>query len=347
MAAVASLSPEPSFAMSDRSKPALVTGATGFVGAAVARALLGQGRKVRVLARRFSDKSNLRNLNVEIREGALEDRASLDAALGGCGTLFHVAADYRLWVRDPAAMHRANVEGTRTLMEAALAAGIERVVHTSSVAVLGIAKEGAADETTPSIVADMIGPYKRTKFLAEEIVRDLVRARGLPAVIVNPSTPIGPGDIKPTPTGRMIVEAGSGRMPAFVDTGLNIVHVDDVAAGHLLAEERGRVGERYILGGENLTLREILGRIAGLVGRAPPRISLPVSLLMPLALAAEGVARMTGKEPFVTIDGLRLARKKMYFSSDKARRELGYAPRPVDAAFADAVAWFRSAGMMR
>jgi len=330
----------------DASKPALVTGATGFVGAAVARALLAQGRKVRVLARRTSDKSNLRNLHVEIREGALEDRASLDAALLGCDALFHVAADYRLWVRDPAAMHRSNVEGTRALMEAALAAGIERVVHTSSVAVLGIAEEGVADETTPSNVADMIGPYKRTKFLAEEIVRDLVRTRGLPAVIVNPSTPIGAGDIKPTPTGRMIVEAGSGRMPAFVDTGLNIVHVDDVAAGHLLAEERGRVGERYILGGENLSLREILRRIALLVGRAPPRLSLPVSLLMPVAFAAEGVARLTGKEPFVTVDGLRLARKRMFFSSDKARHELGYAPRPVEAAFSDAVAWFRAAGMM-
>ncbi|MGE5200686.1 MAG: NAD-dependent epimerase/dehydratase family protein, partial [Acidobacteriota bacterium] len=218
-------------------KPVLVTGATGFVGAAVARALLAAGRRVRVLTRPASDPRNLAGLDIEIALGSLEDRASLGAAVAGCGALYHVAADYRLWVRDPAAMFRANVEGTRALMEAAQAAGIERIVYTSSVATLGLGADGApADETTPSTYADMIGPYKQSKFLAEAEVRHLVETQRLPAVIVNPSTPVGPRDIKPTPTGRMIVEAASGRMPAFVDTGLNLVHVDDVAKGHLLAE---------------------------------------------------------------------------------------------------------------
>ncbi|HWG81059.1 MAG TPA: hopanoid-associated sugar epimerase [Stellaceae bacterium] len=332
--------------MAESSKPALVTGASGFVGSAVARALLAERRQVRVLLRSESDRRNLAGLAVEIRSGSLEDHASLGSALEGCGALFHVAADYRLWVRDPAAMYRANVEGTRALMEAALTAGVERVVYTSSVAVLGLKDDGSdADETTPSTLADMIGPYKRSKFLAEQELAALVRERGLPAVIVNPSTPIGPRDIKPTPTGRMIVEAASGRMPAFVDTGLNLVHVDDVAAGHLLAERRGRVGERYILGGENLSLGEILARIAALAGRKPPRLSLPIPAIWPIALVAEAAGRITGREPFVTLDGLRMARHKMYFSSAKAKRELGYAPRSVDRALADAVAWFRQAGM--
>ncbi|HEX4111266.1 MAG TPA: hopanoid-associated sugar epimerase [Stellaceae bacterium] len=330
------------------SKPVLVTGAPGFVGSAVARALLKHGRTVRVLVRPTSDTANLGNLAVERRNGALEDAASLNAALLDCGALFHVAADYRLWVPQPETMYRANVAGTRTLMEAALSQGVERIVYTSSVAVLGVLPKGEpADEATLSILGDMIGPYKRSKFMAEEIVRDMVATRGLPAVIVNPSTPVGPGDVKPTPTGRMIVEAASGRMPAFVDTGLNIVHVDDVAAGHLLAEERGRVGERYILGGENLSLRDILHRIAALVGRKPPRLSLPIPALMPVAAAMEAMARVTGKEPFVTRDGLRLARKTMFFTSEKAVSELNYAPRPADDALADAVTWFRRAGMIR
>jgi dihydroflavonol-4-reductase len=332
----------------DKAKPVLVTGATGFVGAAVARALLAQGRTVRVLVRPTSDRTNLQGLNVEPRLGALEDKASLEAALDGSGVLYHVAADYRLWVPKPELMYRANVDGTRALMAAALTRGVERIVYTSSVATLGIDPGGAAaDETTPSTLDDMVGPYKRSKFLAEDVVRGMVREQGLPAVIVNPSTPIGPGDIKPTPTGRLIVEAASGRVPAFVDTGLNLVHVDDCAAGHLLAEEKGRVGERYILGAENLTLREILRRIAALAGRRPPTISLPVAALMPLALALEQAARVTGKEPFITSDGLRLARKKMFFSCAKAIAEFGYAPRPVDAALADAVAWFRRIGMVK
>jgi dihydroflavonol-4-reductase len=329
-------------------KPVLVTGATGFVGSAVARALIAAGRRVRALCRRGGDRRNLDGLDLEISEGSLEDTSSLAAAVAGCGALYHVAADYRLWVRDPAAMYRANVDGTRTLMAAALAVGVERVVYTSSVATLGLHADGApADETTPSTLEDMVGPYKRSKFLAEAEVRRLVETRKLPAVIVNPSTPIGPRDIKPTPTGRMIVEAASGRMPAFVDTGLNLVHVDDVARGHLLAEERGRVGERYILGGENLSLAEILRRIAAITGRRPPKLRLPLPVVWPVAAIAEAVGRVTGKEPLVTFDGLRMARKKMYFSAAKAERELGYRARPADEALADAVRWFRAAGMVR
>jgi len=329
-------------------KPVLVTGATGFVGAAVARALIAAGRRVRVLTRPASDRRNLAGLDIEIAVGSLEDRASLGAAVAGCGALYHVAADYRLWVRDPAAMFRANVEGTRALMEAAQSAGVERIVYTSSVATLGLGADGApADETTPSTYADMIGPYKQSKFLAEAEVRHLVETQRLPAVIVNPSTPVGPRDIKPTPTGRMILEAASGRMPAFVDTGLNLVHVDDVAQGHLLAEKRGRIGERYILGGENLALAEILRRIAGIVGRKPPTLRLPLAVVWPVAAVAEMVGRITGREPMVTFDGLRMARKKMFFSSAKAERELGYRARPVDLALADAIEWFRRQGMLR
>jgi len=330
------------------SKPVLVTGASGFVGAAVTRALLAQGRKVRVLLRPQSDRRNVAGLAIEERIGSLEDAASLGAAVAGCGALFHVAADYRLWVRDEDAMYEANVEGTRRLMLAALDHHVERIVYTSSVATLGQAADGGvADESTPSTLADMIGPYKRSKFLAEEVVHELVAARGLPAVIVNPSTPVGPGDVKPTPTGRMIVEAASGRMPAFVDTGLNIVHVDDVAAGQLLAEEKGRAGERYILGGENLTLAEILRRIAALTGRKPPTLSIPIPAIWPIALGAEAWAHVSGREPFVTRDGLRMARKKMFFSSAKAERALGYRARPAQDALADAVAWFKAARMCR
>jgi dihydroflavonol-4-reductase len=331
---------------SDFTKPVLVTGASGFVGAAVVRALLARGRRLRVLVRPQSDRRNIAGLDVEPRIGSLEDGASLAAAVAGCGAVYHVAADYRLWVKDESAMYRANVDGTRLLMQAALDQGVARIVYTSSVAVLGIIGDGTpSTETTPSTAADMVGPYKRSKFLAEEVVRDLVKQRGLPAVIVNPSTPVGPGDVKPTPTGRMIVEAASGKMPAFVDTGLNIVHVDDVAAGHLLAEERGVVGERYILGGEDLSLGEILRRIALLTGRKPPTISIPIPAIWPIAIGAEMWAQISGKEPFVTRDGLRMAKKKMFFSSAKAERDLGYRARPAQDALADAVAYFKQAGM--
>ncbi len=331
--------------MAATQKPALVTGASGFVGSAVVRALLAAGRRVRVLMRPTSDRTNIAGLEVEERVGSLGDVASLEAAVEGCGALFHVAADYRLWVRDPNAMFAANVDGTERLMKAALAAKVERIVYTSSVATLGLRRSAPADETTPSSLDDMIGPYKQSKFLAENAVRQLVNSRGLPAVIVNPSTPIGPRDVKPTPTGRLVIEAASGRMPAFVDTGLNLVHVDDVAAGHLLAEEKGRIGERYILGGENLSLAMILGEIARLTGRKAPTMQLPIAAVWPVALVAEAYGRIREREPFVTFDGLRMARKKMFFTSAKAEAELGYRWRPAAQGLADAVAWFRQAGM--
>jgi dihydroflavonol-4-reductase len=325
----------------------LVTGATGFVGSAVARALLGAGHNVRVLARPTSNRHNLTELPVEIAIGAMEDAASLASAVIGCRYVFHVAADYRLWVPDPAAMYRANVDGTRELMRAALAAGVERIVYTSSVATLGLVPGGSADETTPSGLDDKIGPYKRSKFMAEEVVRGMVTDRGLPAVIVNPSTPVGPGDIKPTPTGRLILEAARGHMPGFVDTGLNIVHVDDVATGELLAAEHGRIGERYILGGENMSLAEILGHVARAVGKRPPRFEVPYPVAFAAAAIGTATARVTGREPFATLDSVRMSRKKMYFSSTKAARELGYKPRPVPEAIADAVAWFAQNGYLK
>jgi dihydroflavonol-4-reductase len=257
--------------------------------------------------------------------------------------LFHVAADYRLWARDSRELYASNVEGTRTLMRAAQTAGVPRIVYTSSVATLGLHADGTpADEDTPSSLADMIGHYKRSKFLAEEVVRDMVRIDQLPAVIVNPSTPIGPWDIKPTPTGRMVRDAVAGRIPAYVDTGLNLAHVEDVAAGHLLAFDRGQVGRRYILGGEDMSLREILAIIAALCGRAPPRIRLPRGLIYPVAFVSEAWAWLTdGSEPQVTVDGLRMSRKWMFFSSARARRELGYHDRPAREAISAAVAWFQ------
>jgi dihydroflavonol-4-reductase len=324
----------------------LVTGATGFVGSAVARVLLKAGHPVRVLARPGGDRRNLKGLSVEIAQGSLEDHDSLAAAVADCRYLFHVAADYRLWVPDPGPMFRVNIGGTRELMQAALAAGVERIVYTSSVATLGIVPGGIADEETPSRAADMIGPYKRSKFDAEAVVRDLVAEQSLPAIIVNPSTPIGPGDIKPTPTGRLIVEAARGRVPGFVDTGLNVAHVEDVAVGHLLAAETGEIGRRYILGGENLSLAEILAEVARLTGRRPPSLKIPYAAILPLAAGAEALARLTGREPFVTLDGARMSKKKMFFSSARAVRELGYAPRPARQAIADAVAWFKANGYL-
>ena len=302
---------------------------------------------MRVLARPDGDRRNVAGLSVEIAEGAMEDRGSLVRAVAGCRYIYHVAADYRIWVPNPATMFRANVEGTRDLLTAALEAGVERVVYTSSVATLGLVPAGSADEETPSGIGDMIGPYKRSKFAAEEVARAFAQERGLPVVIVNPSTPVGPRDIKPTPTGRLIVEAACGRMPAFVDTGLNIVHVDDVAEGHLAAAEKGRIGERYILGGENLALAEILAEVASAVGRRPPRLRIPHRALLPVAFGAELAARITGRDPFVTIDGVRMSQKKMYFSSAKASRELGYQPRPARDGIADAVAWFAANGYLR
>ncbi len=321
----------------------LVTGATGFVGSAVTRALLARGRSVRVLVREGSDRQNIDGLDVEAVTGDLTDRASLERALRGCEALFHVAADYRLWVPRPGPMYEANETGTKNIMEAALAAGVERIVYTSSVATIGLrADRTPADEDTPSGLSDMIGHYKRSKFLAEEAVRLLVRKEGLPAVIVNPSTPVGPRDIKPTPTGRIIVNALSGKMPAYVDTGLNIVHVDDVAEGHVLAMERGEAGERYILGGENLTLSEILCMLASMAGVRAPRVRLPHGVVMPLAHVSEAWARLTGeKAPLLTKDGVRMSKKHMFFSSRKAEEELGYRPGPAEEGRRDAIEWFR------
>jgi dihydroflavonol-4-reductase len=325
---------------------ALVTGATGFVGSAVARALCGAGWTVRALARAGSDRRNLRQLPVEVATGDLNDPLSLEEALRGCDALFHVAADYRLGVADPQQLYRTNVEGTRNVLNAAHRAGVARIVYTSSVATVGLPADGSpGTEDTPVALADMIGHYKRSKFLAEEVAREFARA-GTPVVIVNPSTPIGPGDVKPTPTGQIVVDAAAGRTPAYVDTGLNIVHVDDVAAGHLQAFDRGRIGERYILGGENMTLRDILVQITRLAGRAPPRLRLPHSALLPVAYASEAYARVTGRSTRVTVEGVRMARKRMYFSSEKAGRELGYRWRTPALAFEDAIAWFREQRML-
>lgn len=325
----------------------LVTGATGFVGSAVMRQLLARGEEVRVLSRAGSDRRNLQGFDAEIVTGDLGDPDSLKAAIRGCDALYHVAADYRLWVRDPDSMYSANVEGSRNLIQAAADAGVSRAVYTSSVAVLGKVKNGeSSDEDTPTGLDQMIGHYKRSKYLAEEAVKEVAAATGFPVVIVNPSTPIGPHDVKPTPTGQVIVQAASGKMPAFVNTGLNVVHVEDVAAGHLLAFEKGVPGERYILGGENMTLREILIVIADITGGKASKVALPHDLLWPLAMGAEAWAAISGKEPFVTRDGLRMSKRMMFFSSTKAERELGYKARPAREALADAVAWFGDAGYL-
>jgi len=321
----------------------LVTGANGFLGAAVVRALLADGRAVRAFVRRGSDRRNLSGLDVELAEGDITDRESLRAAAHGCDAVFHVAADYRLWVADPQPMYRANVEGSVNVLEAAAAAGAGRLVYTSSVAVLGIKRDRTpADEITPVTLDDMIGTYKRSKFLAEQAVRQRAAELDFPVVIVNPSTPIGPGDIKPTPTGRVILDAAAGRMPAYVDTGLNLVHVDDVARGHLQALTFGRRGERYILGGQDMSLKEILRSVGEHTGRPGSTVRLPHWAVYPIALAAEGVAFFTKREPRATLDGVRMAKKHMYFSSAKAERELGYRWRDPRLAIAEAIDWFKS-----
>ncbi len=325
----------------------LVTGASGFVGSAVARLLCARGFVVRALVRRSSPRANLEGLACTIAEGDMREPADMRAAMQGVRYLFHVAADYRLWAIDPEEIVRNNLEGTRIVMEAARDAGVERIVYTSSVATL---KPGTAaapsDETARLGEGDAIGAYKRSKVVAERLVEHMV-GNGLPAVIVNPSTPIGPRDIKPTPTGRIIVEAASGRMPAFLDTGLNLVHVDDVAEGHLLAFDKGRIGSSYILGGENVSLREMLHAITRLAGRSPPRLRLSRMPLYPLAYAAEAVARWTGKEPFLTVDALKMSAHHMFFTSAKAQTELGYRARPYGQALEDALDWFLARGTVR
>jgi dihydroflavonol-4-reductase len=323
----------------------LVTGASGFVGSAVARALVARGLHVRVLMRPSANRLNIAQLHCEPVAGDMRDADSMLAAMKGARYLFHVAADYRLWARDPGEIERNNFQGAKATMGAALKTGVERVVYTSSVAAL---KPGASavDETSRHTPQSVIGAYKRSKLVAEREVERLVREEGLPAVIVAPSTPIGPRDIKPTPTGRVIVEAASGRMPAFVDTGLNLVHVDDVAQGHLLALDKGRIGENYILGGEDVALETMLGDIAFLSGRRAPTVKIPRAPLFPLAWAAEALARITGKEPFLTADALRMSRYRMFFSSEKAKRELGYTARPYREGLKDALTWFHDNGYL-
>ena len=321
----------------------LVTGANGFVGAAVVRALVARREPVRALVRRNSNIVNLEGLPVDVVQGDITDAGSLREAADGCTTVFHVAADYRLWVPDQASMYATNVEGSVNVVQCSADVGVSRVVYTSSVAVLGInADKSASDEETPVSVQDMIGHYKRSKYLAEQAVRQRAVELQFPVVTVNPSTPIGPGDFRPTPTGRIIVDAALGKMPAYVDTGLNIVHVDDVAEGHLLARDAGEPGQRYILGGADLSLKEILAMVANHSGRKPPSIRLPRASVYPVAVVSEALARMFGTEPMVTRDELRMAKKHMYFSSRKAERELGYRWRPAEQAIVDALAWFKA-----
>ena len=326
----------------------LVTGASGFVGSAVARALAARGLDLRLLARATSARTNLEAVDAEVVIGDMADPTAMTAAMAGVRYLFHVAADYRLWARDPQEIVRNNRDGTGAVMEAALASGVERIVYTSSVATLGFRTDGAAsDETLPLAPADAIGAYKRSKVVAERLVETMAADQGLPVVIVQPSTPIGPRDIKPTPTGRIIVEAAQGKMPAFLDTGLNLVHVDDVAHGHLLAFDKGVIGQRYILGGQDVSLGRMLADIAGLTERKAPTVSLPRAPLYPLALITEAMAYMTNKEPFLTRDALTMAGHQMFFSSAKAARELGYVTRPYAEGLADALAWFRQSGYVR
>jgi len=325
----------------------LITGASGFVGAAVLRKLIEREHEMRVLVRAESNRVNLEGLPVEVVVGDLRNRPSLEHAVRTCEVLYHVAADYRLWAQDPQELYHTNVTGTRNIMLAAADAGMRRIVYTSSVATLGLHSDGApADEETPVSLDHMIGHYKRSKFLAEQEITRLVSEQGLPVVIVNPSTPIGPRDVKPTPTGRMVLDAATGRMPAYVDTGLNVVHVDDVAEGHLRAFERGRIGERYILGGHDMTLRQILEYVARITGGKPPRIRLPQGLILPFAYISEAWARVSKARtpPRLTVAGLRMSKKRMFFTSGKAERELGYRFRPAEQAIEEAIAWFRAQG---
>jgi dihydroflavonol-4-reductase len=319
----------------------LVTGANGFVGSAVIRLLLNKEYDVRVLVRPDSDKRNIEGIDVEIFEGDLRNTESLKQAVTGCNKLFHIAADYRLWIPDPENMYKTNVDGTRNLIMAATDAGVEKIVYTSSVATLGINKDGtASNETTPVSIDNMIGHYKRSKFLAEKEVNKLIKEQSCPVTIVNPSTPVGPRDIKPTPTGRIVLDTIRKRMPAYVDTGLNIVHVDDVANGHLLAMDKGVIGERYILGGDNMTLASILEYICVSQDMAPPTIKLPHNLVIPIAWFMERIADITRKEPRATVDSVRMSKKIMFFSSKKAKEKLGYQSRPGVEGLQDAIDWF-------
>jgi len=317
-------------------KPALVTGASGFVGWHVAGLLLERGYKVRALVR---PSSVVPELDVERVEGDLRDRASLDRASAGCSLLFHVAADYRLWSKNPDELYRSNVDGTRNILESARSAGIERIVYTSTVGCIGVPEDGIGDETQPVSIGMMSGAYKRSKFLAERVALDFAAA-GLPVVIVNPTAPMGDHDFKPTPTGQIVLDFLNGAMPAFIDTGLNVVDVRDVALGHLLAAERGRTGERYILGSENMTLRGILAELASITGRRAPSLQLPYGVAYVAGVVTTAMARITGRPPRAPLDAVRMAKKKMWVSHEKATCELGYSPQPAPVALARAVEWF-------
>ena len=325
---------------------ALVTGATGFVGSHVARLLAERGHEVRVLVRRESRLDNLAGTACERVVGDLLDASSLQDACSGCDLVLHVAADYRLWAPDPSVLYRTNVDGSVAVVRAAMSAGARRIVYTSTVGALGIPKDGTpGTEATPVSLADMVGHYKRSKFLAEEAVRRIAREERAPVVIVNPSTPVGPADIKPTPTGRIVVDYLNGRMPAYVNTGLNLVDVRDVAAGHLLVAEHGVPGERYILGNRNLTLRDILVMLSEITGLPAPRVRIPYAVALAFGAVDTFVSgRLRGKEPRAPLEGVRMAAKRMYFSAERAVRELGLPQSPVDVALRDAVAWFRQHG---
>lgn len=321
-------------------RPTLVTGATGFLGWHVANRLLARGERVRALVR---NTSRVREWDGEVVTGDLRDPESLERAVAGCAVVFHVAADYRLWAKDSSELYRSNVEGTRNLLTAARDAGVERVVYTSTVGCIGVPPDRPGDEDSEVHLEDMAGAYKRSKFQAEQVAMEFARA-GFPVVIVNPTAPVGDHDFKPTPTGKIVVDYLKGDLPAFVDTGLNLVDVEDTVEGHLLACQRGRTGERYILGCENVTLEQILTRLAALSGGKAPRFRIPYAVAYAAGLASTGWANLIGHEPRVPIDAVRMARKKMFVSLDKAKRDLGYNPRPVDGALKRAVDWFRSNG---
>src|SRR4051795_4208010 len=324
---------------------AFVTGATGFVGSHVARALTEQGANLRVLVRANSNLKNIQDLKADLVIGDLRDPASLEKGIAGCDVVFHVAADYRLWVRDPGEMYRANVEGTRAVLEAARKGRVRRVVYTSSVATMGFTRNGhPADENSPVSLGNMIGPYKRSKFMAEQVAIEAARA-GQDVVIVNPTTPVGERDIKPTPTGRIVVDFLRRKFPAYVDTGLNLVDVRECADGHIEAFERGKSGERYILGGENLTLKQILDKLAAITGLSSPRVKLPYIFAFATGIIDETITgRMLNKEPRATVDAVRMGKKMMFATSAKAERELGWKIVPVDDALRRAVVWFRDNG---
>jgi dihydroflavonol-4-reductase len=330
----------------------LVTGATGFVGSHVARQLAGAGERVRVLARKGSSRALLDGLAVEVHEGDLRDAASVEAAVAGADRVFHVAADYRLWARNPREIYESNVGGTRNLLNAAHRAGVSRFVYTSTVATIAVhrpdsEKSGALpNEETQSDVVEMIGHYKKSKFLAEQEALQAA-AQGLPVVIVNPTTPVGPGDAKPTPTGRIIMDFLNGRMPAYVDTGLNLVPVEDVAAGHLLAAERGKVGERYILGGQNMALKEIFVALASICGRPAPRIRLPHAVALFAAYADQVISSALNREPGIPLEGVRMSRHAMFVDSSKAEQCLGFRAGPIEAALERAVRWYEEKGYVR